>query len=306
MDNLCHTLTGAALAEAGLRQRTRFGGAALLIAANLPDIDVLAFVSDTPAVALRRGLTHGVIAQVLLPVALTAVFVLLDRWRPPRSPAAMRVRPTALLVMCYVAGLSHVGMDWLNNYGVRLLMPFSDRWFYGDAVFIVDPWLWLTFAGGYLLARRWRRPAPARVAIAVATVYILAMIGSAIAARDRVAEAWTRAHGRAPAALMVGPAPVNPFRKSVIVDAGEYYQRGTFEWFGEGARFAADTVPKRSRHPAAQHAAQAGADFRAILVWARFPQYEIAHVPEGTRVTLGDMRFNDRDLFTVSTIVPER
>ncbi|MGH9310579.1 MAG: metal-dependent hydrolase, partial [Vicinamibacterales bacterium] len=165
MDNLCHTLAGAALAEAGLRHRTRFGGAALMIASNLPDIDVLAFISDTPAVALRRGLTHGVIAQVLLPVALAAVLVLVDKRRPPRSPGASAVQPIALLVMCYVAGLLHVGMDWLNNYGVRLLMPFSDRWFYGDAVFIVDPWLWLTFASGSLLARRWRRPAPARAAL---------------------------------------------------------------------------------------------------------------------------------------------
>ncbi len=30
-------------------------------------------------------------------------------------------------------------MDWLNSYGVRLLMPFSNRWFYGDALYIVDP-----------------------------------------------------------------------------------------------------------------------------------------------------------------------
>jgi hypothetical protein len=36
MDNLCHTLTGAALAEAGLKHRTRFASAALMIAANLP------------------------------------------------------------------------------------------------------------------------------------------------------------------------------------------------------------------------------------------------------------------------------
>ena len=34
-------------------------------------------------------------------------------------------------------------LDWLNTYGVRLLMPFDGRWFYGDALFIVDPWVWL-------------------------------------------------------------------------------------------------------------------------------------------------------------------
>jgi inner membrane protein len=305
LDNLCHTLTGAALAEAGLGSRTRFGAAALMIAANLPDIDVLAFASDTPAVAIRRGITHGVVAQVVLPVALTAAFVLLDRWRPPRSPDASRVRPSVLLLLCYLAGLSHVGMDWLNNYGVRLLMPFSDRWFYGDAVFIVDPWLWLTLGAGCLLARRRRRASVARVALAVATVYIVAMIASASSSRHRVREAWTRENATAPSALMVGPVPIDPFRKSVIVDAGEYYQRGAFRWFGGGASFDAERIPKRRDHPAAQYAARMDPDFRAVLRWARFPLFEIAPVPGGTRVTLSDMRFNDRNLFAVSTIVPD-
>src|SRR5688572_20546197 len=39
MDNVCHTLVGAALGEAGLKQRTRYGNVTLMIAANLPDID---------------------------------------------------------------------------------------------------------------------------------------------------------------------------------------------------------------------------------------------------------------------------
>src|SRR5215204_3693104 len=118
MDNLCHTLTGAALAEAGLRHRTRFASAALMIAANLPDIDVLAFATDTPPVALRRGLTHGVVAQALLPILLAAVFLVVDRWRPPRS-AGPPARAGALLLLGYIGVLSHVAMDWLNTYGVR-------------------------------------------------------------------------------------------------------------------------------------------------------------------------------------------
>src|SRR5215510_3396949 len=59
MDNLCHTLVGAALGEAGLKRRTRFGNATLMIASNLPDVDVLVFASNTPPVAFRRGWTHG-------------------------------------------------------------------------------------------------------------------------------------------------------------------------------------------------------------------------------------------------------
>jgi inner membrane protein len=304
MDNLCHTLTGAALAEAGLRHRTRFGSAALMIAANLPDIDVLAFATDTPAVALRRGWTHGVLAQILLPVLLASALVLLDKWRPPRTAGSSRVRPLALLLSCYAGVLSHVAMDWLNSYGVRLLMPFSDRWFYGDAVFIIDPWLWVTLAVGYGFARRRRRPAAARGALVVAAGYVLLMTLSATAAREYVVEAWTRSHGRPPDALMVGPAPVDPFRKHVIVDAGGDYQRGTFRWWPTRLEWTGHRVPANDSHPAALLANRQPA-FQAFLVWARFPYYETAHVPGGTRVTLGDLRFGERRLFKVEAILSD-
>ena len=48
MDNLCHTLVGAALAEAGLKRRSPYGTATLLISANLPDVDALVFFTNTP------------------------------------------------------------------------------------------------------------------------------------------------------------------------------------------------------------------------------------------------------------------
>ncbi len=99
MDNVCHTLVGAALAETGLKHRTRYGAAALMIAANLPDVDVLVFATNTPSVAFRRGWTHGILAQLLLPVALAGAFWAWDRWRPgARSPepeaAAVRSLPS--------------------------------------------------------------------------------------------------------------------------------------------------------------------------------------------------------------------
>ncbi|MGH9372674.1 MAG: metal-dependent hydrolase, partial [Vicinamibacterales bacterium] len=328
---------------AGLKHKTRFGTAALVIAANLPDVDVLAFATATPSVALRRGWTHGILAQILLPILLTCAFVLFDKWRTrtaaksdqrpaktERRTATLRraqgrpelrrgtnnerrtanpeerssVRFSGLLLLCYAGVLSHVAMDWLNNYGVRLFMPFSGRWFYGDAVFIIDPWLWLTLAAGYAVARRVGRPPPARIAVVAATVYILLMTLSAIAARQHVAAAWTRANGTPPAALMVGPAPIDPFRKSVIVDAGEHYWRGTFRWWPARLEWDAGRVPRQDRHPAAMRASHDPA-FRALLGWARFPYYEITRSPGGTRVTLGDMRFG-RGPFTVETVVPDQ
>jgi inner membrane protein len=273
-----------------------------MVAANLPDIDVLAFATDTPSVAIRRGWTHGVLAQALLPIALTGAFILIDRWRRPPSRDTPSVNPLLLLVLCYVGVLSHVGMDWLNNYGVRLLMPFSNRWFYGDSVFIIDPWLWMTFAAGFVIARRWRRPWPARLAVVVAAIYIGAMIASAFAARERVMNAWTMASGGPPARLMVGPVPVNVFAKTVIIDAGTVYERGTFSWWPVRVQFDPERIPKNDRLPAVLRAREEP-DFRALLVWARFPYYEVTPADGGTRVTLRDMRFGDRGFFTVTTIV---
>src|SRR5690349_11617106 len=65
MDNVCHTLVGAALGEAGLKRGTRLGLVTLMIASNLPDLDVLVFLTSTPSVAFRRGWTHGVLAQAV-------------------------------------------------------------------------------------------------------------------------------------------------------------------------------------------------------------------------------------------------
>src|SRR5918999_3871619 len=78
MDNVCHTLVGAALAEAGLKRRTALGAATLMIGANFPDIDVLA-VPFGHSVDFRRGWTHGVLALVVLPFVLAVVMFAWDR-----------------------------------------------------------------------------------------------------------------------------------------------------------------------------------------------------------------------------------
>ena len=163
MDNVCHTLVGAAFGEAGLKQRTRFGQSTLMIAANLPDLDVLVFATDVPSVAFRRGWTHGTMAQALLPVLLATTFYAIGRMRSGRADG-VPVRMRWLLLLSYVGVLSHVALDWLNSYGIRLLMPFDGRWFYGDTLFIIDPWLWLTLGVGVWLARRRGGSGPARQA----------------------------------------------------------------------------------------------------------------------------------------------
>jgi inner membrane protein len=302
MDNLCHTLVGAACGEAGLKQHTRFGNATLMIAANLPDLDVLVFVTDVPSVAFRRGWTHGALAQVLLPVALTAVLYGLDRLRPSRS--AERLHKGWILALSYVGVLSHVGLDLMNTYGIRLLMPFDGRWFYGDTLFIIDPWMWLVLGLGVLSARRSGRPRPAGTSLVVVALYIGAMVAGARVARDIVAGAWEVQRGAPPASLMVGPVPITPFSRAVIVDAGAAYVTGTFSWLPPRVVFDPEEIPKGDADPRVARA-RAARTVRAFLVWSRFPVWSVEEGAEGAVVSVRDMRFPGRGRpFVQSATVP--
>jgi inner membrane protein len=154
MDPVTHTLVGANLSATRLGSTTRMATAALVVGANLPDLDILAFVDGTDAaLAMRRGWTHGLLAIVLLPPLLAGLLW----WWGRRRDAAADVRPLSyprLAALSYLAVLTHPALDWLNVYGMRWLMPFDGTWFYGDSVFIVDPWLWLLLGVGWLIGRR--------------------------------------------------------------------------------------------------------------------------------------------------------
>jgi len=140
---------------AGLDRRTPLATATLVIAANAPDVDVLAGVrGEYFALAFRRGITHGVPALVVLPFLVAGAVLAWDRWvrrgRDPRGPAAV---PREILLLSFVGVLTHTSMDWLNVYGTRWGLPFTGAWSYGDALFIMDPWLWLALGGAVFLAR---------------------------------------------------------------------------------------------------------------------------------------------------------
>jgi inner membrane protein len=311
MDNLCHTLVGAAIGYTGLRRKTRLANATLMIAANLPDLDVLVFATETPSIAFRRGWTHGVLAQVVLPLVLTATVVLIGRRRPSK-PGEPPLSAGWLLVLSYLGVSSHVLLDFLNNYGVRLLTPFDWRWFYGDTLFIMDPWLWLTLGFGVWLSRRLASPQPARVALTVAALYIGVMLISARVARQTVIEAWRQERGSDPRALMVGPIPVSPFERQIIVDAGDHYETGRLTWQPTEVAFDADPVPKNDRRDEVLAARQTPA-FQSFLVWSRFPFFQLEEDAGGTRVSVGDMRFAltnplrnalGRGRFSAETVVP--
>jgi inner membrane protein len=179
LDPLAHTLVGASLAETGLRSRTRLATPALIVGANLPDLDAIArFIGPDTMYGFRRGHTHGVVAMLLMPCVLTVLLLAYARLRPGGAHAPP-LRARWLLALSALGVVSHPLLDWLNTYGVRLLMPFSDTWYYGDALFIADPWMWLSMASAVVLARSRTKPSMAAwLVLGAATSFIV--LGQAI------------------------------------------------------------------------------------------------------------------------------
>ncbi len=313
MDNLTHTLVGATLAESGLGRRSALATATLLIAANLPDVDGMLYWVARPdsAYGFRRGWTHGVLALAVWPFVLTGAMLAWDRWvRRRRRPEATPAAAGTLLALAFVGLLTHPLLDWFNTYGMRWLMPFSDRWSYGDVWFIVDPWVWLALGLGWWLSRRRRRSAaarpgrPARLALAVTAGYAVAMGLSGVAARAVIREALAARH-LAPLRVMAAPEGLTPFVRPFVADVGPGYVVGTVDWLRRPRFEAADTlVPKGDGAPEVAEAERTPAG-AAFVRWARFPFFRVERGPGGTRVRMVDARYTlDPDLRFGALTVP--
>lgn len=176
MDNLTHSLVGLAAAKAGLGRRSAYATFVCVAAANLPDSDVVAMAGG-PAFYLQhhRGITHSIVGMLALAVAFPLLFVAGERLWARLAGREPRASLKWLLVCSLLLSASHPLLDWTNSYGVRPLLPWDGRWFYGDLLFIVDPWVWLTLGGAcFLLATaRWRAAAWGLLALVITVVFFL-------------------------------------------------------------------------------------------------------------------------------------
>src|SRR5690242_8760954 len=138
MDNLSHSLTGLALSRVGLNRFSPHATTLLLLSANAPDMDILAATRGGLAyLEAHRGYTH---CLLFLPLIATA---------PVLIVAAIFRKPLPWLkawIVCCIGAASHLVMDWTNSFGVRLLLPFSSRWFHLDLNSLYDDWILLVLA----------------------------------------------------------------------------------------------------------------------------------------------------------------
>ena len=153
MDNLTHSLIGLTAAKAGLEKLSPGATILCVLAANAPDADIITGILGDRWIYLRhhRGITHSIVGALAIAIALSLIFYLVGllvariRKRPPS------VKLVGLLIASLIATATHPLMDWTNNYGVRPLLPWSSKWFYGDFMFVIDPVLWLTLGGAAFL-----------------------------------------------------------------------------------------------------------------------------------------------------------
>jgi inner membrane protein len=213
LDNLCHTLTGWALARAGLdraaagdaRGRVVAATILLVVASNFPDADlVIAWLGPERYILWHRGLTHAVLGLAIFPPALAFLAAAI---------APSLGFPRALL-LAEIGAITHILMDIPTAWGTLALFPWSHARVALNWVFIVDPILWLLPLGGIALgfrkARR-GRSRPARLGLALSVAYVLGAGGLHEWARERFRDRLTADGGKV-GDVQVYPRPLAPWR----------------------------------------------------------------------------------------------
>src|SRR5207248_4975820 len=135
----------------------------MTLAAEAPDLDVFwGFKGPVYNFAHHRGFTHSFLGLIFVSAVVTGLMYLiwLLRGRKTNIPD-LPPRWGLLLIFAYSAGLSHILLDFTNNYGVRPFWPFSERWYSWDVAFIVEPPFYVFLLAGLLIPEfvpRRRRP----------------------------------------------------------------------------------------------------------------------------------------------------
>src|ERR1044072_865402 len=159
MDNLTHSLVGIVAAKAGLERLSPGAATVCVLAANAPDADVivLAFGDRWDFLQHHRGITHAIVGVIGLAFLVPLIFYAVDHLGSRFRNQAPTTKLKGLLIASFIASATHPLLDWTNNYGIRFFLPWSQKWSYGDFVFIVDPYIWLILGGtAFLLTARSR------------------------------------------------------------------------------------------------------------------------------------------------------
>ncbi len=315
MEPVTHFLTGACLGRSGFNRKTAYATLAMTLAAEAPDLDILwGFRGPVAGFEHHRGFTHTLLGAPLVALVVTGAVWLFDRRRRKRPP--IPVRWFLVWLFALAAALSHILLDWTNNYGVRPFFPFNARWYSLDLVFILEPVIFAGLLLGLII--------PAVLGLADREIGVHQVIfrgrAWAVAALCLMVAVWSVRWGEHARALQLAantrfgreavvrigaePYPVNPFRWFVIAETADYYQTGWINTRTEqiDTNDRDDVIFKPPVTPAVTEAKRSrlGRDY---LDWAKFPVVTdrgsanltpaggLAPNPLDTAVEFRDLRF---------------
>ena len=106
----------------------------MVLAANAPDFDTVCwFGGPVSYIHWHRNITHSLLALPFMALLTVAIV---------RFAGRKQIRWLPAFLISMVAVASHLILDLTNVYGVRLLLPFSGRWFHWDLTPVVDLTIW--------------------------------------------------------------------------------------------------------------------------------------------------------------------
>jgi len=276
MEPVTHFLTGACLGRAGFNRKTAYATLAAVLAAEAADLDIFwGFAGPVDELKHHRGITHTIWAVPVVAGVVVGAVALLHLWREKRrrrhavtavsqgdAPIQNVKAPPALhwgwlyFTAC-VAALSHLLLDWTNNYGVRPFFPLNPRWYAGSFMFIAEPILWglflLAFAMPWLLgvadreigARRTPFRGQGWAIFALSGMVVLGCVRWAEHAQALVMLSNTNVTSEPVTRMAAEPYPVDPFRWHAILETADFYQIAEVNTSIGTSSGSIDSDPKR-------------------------------------------------------------
>jgi inner membrane protein len=160
----------------------------------------------------------------------------------PHNRSHTTLQPSWLLIWLFslVAALSHLLLDFTNNYGLRPFFPFNPRWYAWSIVSIYEPLMWAALIGALVMPAIFgladseigarRKPFRGRGWAIAALVFIAILYGVRNAEHQRAlnlvrATTLTEPILRSAA----GPHPLNPFLWQGLAETADYYQTSSID-----------------------------------------------------------------------------
>lgn len=276
----------------------------LIVAANLPDIDLVTGAWGNLAyLRYHRGITHSMVGVTVLGFFLAVIVFLIQR-RSWRERGASSLPPSLLNIclICWVGTWSHLLLDFTNSYGVRLFMPFRDRWFAWDIEFIIDPVLLAILTCGLILPnlfkliseevgvreKRTGRGGALLVLVVIPMLWLVRDVNHR-SAIERLSAFTFR--GQDPSAIYALPSPASPFRWNCVVETDRAYFALEVGPGFDVPRLNQAKIYYKPEDSDVLRAVRATRTAATFFDFARLPIYTIEKRGEDTVVTIRDLRF---------------